>query len=332
MFIDAKASSMVKYKILQKSFIRERSENDMFPFGDDGNSKDKRTIILMIGFTALIVLQICAIAIRGGFSKNAASPASDKISSASDTDSGTSAAAQPSAEDIEKQRKIVVPMLVNTDHVMSASFKPNNLVKIGKEIKGTSSLQINATVRSAYLVMQADMEKADIKMPMIISAYRSYSRQKELYDAKVKQYGAGQKVTAVPGTSEHQYSACIDISTDGTCQNNFGELPTGIWIADNSYKYGFVVRYPEKKKEFTKINFEPWHLRYVGVEHATKMHELDMCLEEYVEYLWANYPNAYEETSPDQFPAPRFAGDAETSSADAASTISQSDTEASSEE
>jgi len=277
--------------------------------------KKKKYILLSVALLALMVFQIIAIITSGCVGKADAAGINGSVNngmtdiSTDNSENIDGANGTAAVVDDEYSRVIIVPMLINTENVMSADFMPNNLVKLGDEVKGTATLQINATVRQAYLVMQADMEKEGVKLPMVISAYRSYARQKELYDAKVAQYGVNQKVTAIPGTSEHQYSACVDLSTDGTCQNNFGELPTGIWIAENSYKYGFVVRYPENKKELTGINFEPWHIRYVGVEHATAMYEMDMCLEEYTEYLWAHYPNAVEEVSPDQFPAPRWAGD-----------------------
>ena len=57
------------------------------------------------------------------------------------------------------------------------------------------------------------------------------------------------------------------------------------WLIENSYKYGFVLRYPTNKKDITMINYEPWHYRYVGVENATYMKENDMCLEEFIDYL-----------------------------------------------
>lgn len=274
--------------------------------------KKNKYIMLAAGLLLLVVLQAWAI-IAGCADKPAApvggAPQGMNGGAVTDIDTENPEDAQPEEIDPEKQRIVIVPMLINTKEIMSEDFMPNNVVKLGDKVRGSSELLLNATVREAYLVMQADMEKESFTTPMVISGYRSYARQKQLYDAKVAEYGPNQKVTAVPGTSEHQYSASVDISTDGTCQNNFGELPAGKWIAENSYKYGFIVRYPEDKKELTGINFEPWHLRYVGVEHATAIYEMDVCLEEYVDYLWKTYPNAVKETSPDQFPAPRWAGD-----------------------
>ncbi|MBQ6797490.1 MAG: M15 family metallopeptidase [Clostridia bacterium] len=265
------------------------------------NSPSRKTV-LAVCFAVLIVLQCIEIIIVSSASKPVAQD--DIQPNISQTRPTTTTTTEP-----EPEPPVIVPMLVSKTHVMSEDYTPTNIVEIGDDVKGNSSLKINGTVLEAYKVMYADMKKDGVTLPAIISAYRPYAKQKQLYDAKVAQYGPNQKVTAAPGTSEHQYAACIDISTDGTCQNNFGELDIGKWVAANSYKYGFVIRYPSNKKELTGINFEPWHLRYVGVAHATKMYEMDMCLEEYVDYLRANYTNTVDEQTPDDFPAPRWAGD-----------------------
>ena len=224
--------------------------------------------------------------------------------------SGDDVISEAADKEPESEMGVIVPLLINTEYTLPSDFVPENLVPIGASVKGTDTIKMNGTMFDAYKVMYEDMKEApNTPIPQVLSAYRPYSYQKQLYDKKVAQYGPGQKVTAKPGTSEHQYSGCIDLSTDGTCQNNFNQLPTGKWIKENSYKYGFVVRFPENKKELTGINYEPWHIRYVGVAHATKMHDLDMCLEEYVEYLYQTYPVTLVETSPDNFKAPKFAGD-----------------------
>ncbi len=279
--------------------------------------KTPRWWLLTVGFGVLILIQSILLIVSGVDSdkkENVKKPEEQVTQNEQPDDYWTSLETpnedeEEIIEEPEEEPLVIIPMLVSKTHVMDESYKPTNLVKIGNSVKGTSSLQINANVLEAYKVMYADIKKDGVTTPAIISAYRPYSKQKQLYDAKVAQYGPGQKVTAAPGTSEHQYAACIDISTDGTCQNNFGELDIGKWVAKNSYKYGFVIRYPSDKKELTGINFEPWHLRYVGVEHATKMYELGYCLEEYVDYLRENFTNTVEETTPDDFPAPRWAGD-----------------------
>ncbi|MGM9636579.1 MAG: D-alanyl-D-alanine carboxypeptidase family protein [Eubacteriales bacterium] len=94
-----------------------------------------------------------------------------------------------------------------------------------------------------------------------------------------------------PGTSDHQTGLAVDIIQSSLPSEylyliqDFGKTEAGIWLAENSYKFGFVLRFPADKEDVTGIIYEPWHFRYVGREHATRMYEMNLCLEEYVEYL-----------------------------------------------
>ena len=95
------------------------------------------------------------------------------------------------------------------------------------------------------------------------------------------------KWVAVPGTSEHQTGLALDIISSSyqvldRDQENTAEQR---WLMENSYKYGFILRYPSDKSEITGINYEPWHYRYVGKEAAKEIYEKGLCLEEYLEYL-----------------------------------------------
>ncbi|MBR2879537.1 MAG: M15 family metallopeptidase [Oscillospiraceae bacterium] len=132
--------------------------------------------------------------------------------------------------------------------------------------------------------------------PYIVSAYRSYYKQLELYEAKVlKLIKAGRseeqarieaaRSVAVPGTSEHQLGLAVDI-----VDVNYGYLnefqaytPTQKWLMKNSWRYGFILRYPVDKSEITGIIYEPWHYRYVGKEAAQDIYESGLCFEEWLE-------------------------------------------------
>ena len=136
--------------------------------------------------------------------------------------------------------------------------------------------------------------KADGVTLVSVSAYRSYSYQQGLYNNRVTRcqnedglsLEAAKKkaatIVAVPGTSEHHLGLAIDINSVETSFENTKEFK---WLQKNAENYGFVMRYPKDKQDITKIIYEPWHYRYVGVEHAKAMNDLDMCLEEYIEYL-----------------------------------------------
>ena len=110
-------------------------------------------------------------------------------------------------------------------------------------------------------------------------------RQTMLFDNKIDKYMeagmsymdaynlASQAVT-VPGSSEHQVGLAIDIITDGysSLDEGFGNTPAGKWLANNSYKYGFILRYPNGKENETGCAYEPWHIRYVGNELAETLY------------------------------------------------------------
>ena len=89
--------------------------------------------------------------------------------------------------------------------------------------------------------------------------------------------------SARPGHSEHQTGRAIDLSGSFGSLNDFIRTPEGPWVNDNCYKYGFILRYTAEKQDKTGIIPEPWHYRYVGVEAATKIHEENICLEEFIE-------------------------------------------------
>ena len=87
------------------------------------------------------------------------------------------------------------------------------------------------------------------------------------------------KDTARPGYSEHQTGLAFDIiNTDPS----FDSTPEGKWLAANCYKYGFIIRYPKGKENITGFVYEPWHIRYLGVEIATSVYDSGLCLEEYL--------------------------------------------------
>ncbi|WP_051656648.1 M15 family metallopeptidase [Butyrivibrio sp. AE3004] len=132
----------------------------------------------------------------------------------------------------------------------------------------------------------------------ICSPYRDSGRQEGLFARKVNYYleeglsymdaynFASQAVT-VPGSSEHQIGLAFDIVCGSyyNLDEGFGDTEAGKWLAENSYKYGFVVRYLKGKENITGIEYEPWHFRYVGVDAATVMYNENLCLEEF----WNNY-------------------------------------------
>ena len=126
------------------------------------------------------------------------------------------------------------------------------------------------------------------RLPNVESGYRSEEKQQQLYDEKRKEFlqqgyaesdatALTEKWVSVPGTSEHQLGIAVDIS---------GEVyDIYAWLQENSYKYGFILRYTADKTAITGVAPEEWHYRYVGVEAATEIYQQGLCLEEYVDRL-----------------------------------------------
>ena len=132
----------------------------------------------------------------------------------------------------------------------------------------------------------------------ICSPYRDLQYQERLFNRKIRKYMkrglsymeayqlASQAVT-VPNASEHQIGLALDIVTDTYVALNegFAKTAAGKWLAENSCKYGFILRYPKGKEDITGIEYEPWHFRYVGAEVATLITEQGITLEEF----WEEY-------------------------------------------
>lgn len=129
---------------------------------------------------------------------------------------------------------------------------------------------------------------------IIRSPYRDLSRQEYLFGRKITLYmGRGMSymdayklastAVTVPGASEHQIGLALDITSETYLDLNEGFADTleGQWLAEHSYEYGFILRYPKDKEYITSIEFEPWHFRYVGVEAATIIHNEGITLEEF---------------------------------------------------
>lgn len=130
---------------------------------------------------------------------------------------------------------------------------------------------------------------------LICSAYRSYTRQSQIYNTHIRDYRArgyseeqAKELTelsiAVPGSSEHQTGMAVDIVATYYQQlnHNFANTKEAKWLKEHAHEYGFILRYPQDKTDITKITFEPWHFRYVGIEAATEIYNLDICYEEYI--------------------------------------------------
>ena len=181
-------------------------------------------------------------------------------------------------------------LLANVDNPLPQGFEVKTAVV-------QNSFKMDERIADTVKKM-IDDAKADGVDLMICSAYRSVDRQQQLFDEQVAQYVAQGKskadaealtatMIAIPGTSEHHTGLAADIvtPTHQTLDPQFADTAAGKWLQENAVNYGFILRYPEGKEDITKIIYESWHYRYVGVEHAKIIKEKGLCLEEYIEEL-----------------------------------------------
>lgn len=186
-----------------------------------------------------------------------------------------------------------IPQLINRDYQLSREDVPYVLalpqVQPSREDK----------IKEIYMVPEAaaaledlfrEAARAGYKL-YAVSGYRSYALQASIYRTKVDAVGEerAQLVIAQPGSSEHQTGLAMDINGRTTLSQGlveaFGNSPEGLWVADQAHRFGFIIRYPLDKTDITGYSWEPWHLRYVGVGHATAIYVMDVTLEEYVALL-----------------------------------------------
>lgn len=174
-------------------------------------------------------------------------------------------------------------ILVNKENPLSENYTPNNLVelttlqKIDFINRLNEPMYINEEVLYYYKLLYNDALSNEIELT-IFSAYRSFEKQESLWNKN-----PDINYLAPPGCSEHQTGLALDISTRNIgLTNNFTNTKEYLFLINNAYKYGFINRYPKGKEIITGYYFEPWHFRYVGIEHSKNIYNRNITLEEYL--------------------------------------------------
>ena len=137
---------------------------------------------------------------------------------------------------------------------------------------------MNACAAESYSELSAAVrEKTDSKL-LVMSSVRDAQEQTELY-------GRDSSTAAAPGTSEHQTGLGLDVYVKYFAGQGFVKSKAGQFVNSESWKYGFIIRYPSYGKSSTGIKFEPWHIRYVGKPHAAIIYNDRLTLEKYIDSL-----------------------------------------------
>ncbi|MFP7300190.1 M15 family metallopeptidase [Neobacillus niacini] len=174
-------------------------------------------------------------------------------------------------------------LLVNKEHpVHEESIKSDvvNLMENKELTEGygllDSEIYLSEEVAYEFSKLVNAAEDEGVRYFSVNSGFRDFNEQNVLY----QQMGASLALPA--GHSEHNLGLSLDV---GSTQMKMSDAPEGKWIEKNAWKYGFILRYPKDKTHITGIQYEPWHIRYVGLPHSAIIEEKDFALEEYIDYL-----------------------------------------------
>ncbi|MEK4054024.1 M15 family metallopeptidase [Paenibacillus sp. FSL F4-0087] len=179
-------------------------------------------------------------------------------------------------------------VIVNKQRSLPEGYEPDDLVEPnvpfsfdGPHEKRHMRKEAAEALEKLFAGAKAD----DIEL-RAVSGYRSYQRQVSIYNNNVKTKGKEytDRVSSVPGHSEHQTGLAIDVSSPSVgnaIEEVFGTSKEGQWLAEHAAEYGFIIRYPQGEEAITGYVYEPWHIRYVGTDLAPDVVKSGLTLEEY---------------------------------------------------
>ena len=191
-------------------------------------------------------------------------------------------------------------LLVNRENPLPEDYVPEDLVPLSEVIpEGMCTYEHEGILAEreaaeAWAELLAAAREDGLSEWRFSEGYRTWEAQKELFDESVQscmdQYGMSKPqaaeatayLVAEPGTSEHHTGLAFDITVPG---EYFADTAQYLWMKQHCWEYGFILRYTDEKEDITGFMSEEWHYRYVGREHALRMRDLDMCLEEYTDFV-----------------------------------------------
>ena len=209
----------------------------------------------------------------------------EKLTAESDTSSTSKdSVAVASSKNLSTKGNI----LVNRSNKLEKSYIPQSLKVPNVRFISYADPKVKKMDETAAAALESLFTAArkDGVTLLAVSGYRDYYYQQRLYNNKVSAAGRKEadKYVAQPGASEHQTGLAMDVLS-----NEYTSLDAGFdktqaykWLESNCYKYGFIIRYPKGKENITGYNYEPWHLRYVGISEATEISQKHITLEEYL--------------------------------------------------
>lgn len=215
--------------------------------------------------------------------QTAGAPNDDK-----DSDKENNEQEEKSTYDINLNDDAAVSALVNKQHSLDENYEPDDLVPVDVPtvLENPEVNQLRQVAAEALKDMFDTAAKSDIYLHAR-SGYRSYQTQVQLFDNYAKKHGVDEanRYSAKPGHSEHQTGLVMDVTSENVqfqLVEEFGETKEGKWLSEHAHEFGFIIRYPKNMEDVTGYIYEPWHIRYLGVDLATEVYESKLTYEEFL--------------------------------------------------
>jgi D-alanyl-D-alanine carboxypeptidase len=260
------------------------------------NAKQKRSVqallFIIIMVMACILMSSTFFTIDASDYENRVNASSKAVDGGTFNATGSSSITAPVTSPEQTAQSDVLTLgsmtqLVNKTHGVPQDYEPADLVAV--PLDGIRQIYLRKEASDAMVSLFNGAAAAGLTLKCC-SGYRSYDTQVSVFDSEAASNGLSQTeaTTAPPGYSEHQTGLCADITSDSAGLNlseDFANTPEGQWLAANAHLYGYIIRYPKGMEGITGYTFEPWHIRYLGVDLATAVYNSGKTYEEYVNIL-----------------------------------------------
>lgn len=202
--------------------------------------------------------------------------------------------------------------LVNKENLLTPNYEPTDLVNVNT-LKSITAYGTNTSLREEAAEALTKMYNENNVGYAMSSGFRTFETQTQLFNQKVKENmnigkteeqakADASTIVAIPGSSEHQLGLAIDFAIPGVVlTEEFKNTIPGKWLSDNSYKYGFVLRYTKEQTAITNIIFEPWHFRYIGYPHSEILYKEGIVFDTYIKYLREDKVKYYKDENNEEY-------------------------------
>lgn len=257
----------------------------------------KKLLFVVVPLALLVVIGLVVFLVNRNVAKAPADTSDTSKSDVLDKSTDTTKTVDTTVDQPEVVEEVVYPIQLTIEQatainvVVNKKHKlPENYVPTLTSVAG-GQMRPEAAVELQKLLDAASASGISLK---IISSYRSYNTQVSTYNGYVNQYGQAQADTfsARPGHSEHQTGLAVDLgNNDGSCAFEicFGATAGGQWLTANAANYGFIIRYPDGKETDTGYQYEPWHMRFLGVDTAKAVVASGNTLDQYYNVVASEY-------------------------------------------